>query len=91
MIALKKLDRYVLGAMLYIIGWSVAFFVAWLVKNQEAAVLEGCILAPGAVELVCAAWIKQGKGKDSQDAVNPDDELPSNAIGFEMPEENKNE
>lgn len=63
---LKNLDRYVVTAMVYIFGWSIAFFVAWLVKGEEPSVLEGCILSPGVVELVCAAWIKRGKGTNNE-------------------------
>lgn len=63
---LKNLDRYVVTAMLYICGWSIAFFIAWIVKGEEPSVLEGCILSPGVVELVCAAWIKRGKGADNE-------------------------
>ena len=62
----KSLDKYVVAAMIYIFGWSIAFFVAWIVKGEEPSVLEGCILSPGVVELVCAAWIKRGKGAVSE-------------------------
>lgn len=62
----KSLDMYVITALLYIIAWSVTFFVAWVVKDNEPSVLEGCILAPGVVELVACAWIKAGKTKWGQ-------------------------
>ena len=66
----KSLDRYVVTAMLYILGWSIAFYVAWIIKGEEPSVLEGCILTPGAVELVCAAWIKNGKGaRDERNSI----------------------
>lgn len=58
---MKDLDKYVLIAMVYIFGWSLAFFIAWLVLGEEPSVLEGCILTPGVVELVCTAFIKSGK------------------------------
>lgn len=45
-------------AIAYIVGWSIAFFVSWLFKGEEPSVLEGCILAPGVVELVACAFIK---------------------------------
>lgn len=69
---LKNLDRYVVTAMLYICGWSIAFFIAWIVKGEEPSVLEGCILSPGVVELVCAAWIKRGKGTNNERNNIPD-------------------
>lgn len=73
---MKDLDRYVLIAMLYIFGWSVAFFVAWLVLREEPSVLEGCILTPGVVELVCTAFIKSGKRhKDGDISESTDDEI----------------
>jgi len=62
----KNLDKYVVAAMIYIVAWSIAFFTAWIVKGEEPSVLEGCILSPGVVELVCAAWIKRGKGTNSE-------------------------
>lgn len=62
----KSLDKYVVAAMIYIVAWSIAFFAAWIVKGEEPSVLEGCILSPGVVELVCAAWIKRGKGADNE-------------------------
>lgn len=61
--AWKSLDVYVAVAAFYIIGWSVAFFVPWVMLELEPGTLEGCILAPGVVELVCTAWIKQDKRK----------------------------
>jgi len=60
----KSLDKYVVAAMLYIFGWSVAFFISWIVFQNEPSVLEGCILSPGVVELVCCAWIKQKKTEE---------------------------
>lgn len=69
---MKDLDKYVLIAMLYIFGWSLAFFIAWLVKGEEPSVLEGCILTPGVVELVCTAFIKHGKNKDD-DSISIED------------------
>lgn len=62
----KSLDKYVVAAMLYIVAWSIAFFTAWMIKGEEPSVLEGCILSPGVVELVCAAWIKRGKGTNNE-------------------------
>jgi len=62
----KSLDKYVVAAMIYIVAWSIAFFTAWIVKGEEPSVLEGCILSPGVVELVCAAWIKRGKGAGNE-------------------------
>jgi len=62
----KNLDKYVVAAMIYIVAWSIAFFTAWIVKGEEPSVLEGCILSPGVVELVCAAWIKRGKGAGNE-------------------------
>lgn len=59
----KGLDKYLLGAVIYIVGWSVAFFVSWLFLKQEPSILEGCILAPGVVEMIACAFIKQGKTK----------------------------
>lgn len=58
---MKTLDKYVLGAMAYIFGWSLAFFVAWVCMREEPSTLEGCILAPGVVELICTAVIQHGK------------------------------
>lgn len=57
------LDGYVLGAVLYIVGWSIVFFIAWLVIREEPAVLEGCILTPGVVELGYTAWLRSNKRK----------------------------
>lgn len=65
---MKDLDKYVLIAMVYIFGWSLAFFIAWLVLGEEPSVLEGCILTPGVVELVCTAFIKSGKRKKEEAA-----------------------
>ncbi|SDZ87949.1 hypothetical protein SAMN02745687_00909 [Lachnospiraceae bacterium NK3A20] len=76
---MKKLDMYIVLAMLYITGWSIAFFIAWIRLGVEPSTLEGCILTPGVVELVCGAWIKSGRQKAererSRDAPEPDDEL----------------
>lgn len=61
---MKKIDnlsKWVIAAALYIVAWSVVFFIAWLVKGEEPSVLEGCILTPGVVELICSAVIKRGK------------------------------
>lgn len=70
---LKNLDKYVVGAMLYILAWSVVFFVSWIVKGEEPSTLEGCILAPGVVELVCTAIIQHGKnGQLGQNGANDD-------------------
>ena len=71
----KSLDKYVVAAMIYIVAWSIAFFAAWIVKGEEPSVLEGCILSPGVVELVCAAWIKRGKG-----AVNEPDNVSDSGV-----------
>lgn len=70
---MKDLDKYVLIAMVYIFGWSLAFFIAWLVLGEEPSVLEGCILTPGVVELVCTAFIKSGK-KHKEDSVSGETE-----------------
>lgn len=70
---MKNLDKYVIGAMLYILAWSVAFFVSWIVLHEEPSTLEGCILAPGVVELVCTAVIQHGKnGQQDQSGTNDD-------------------
>lgn len=70
---MKNLDKYVIGAMLYILAWSVAFFVSWIVLGEEPSTLEGCILAPGVVELVCTAFIQRGKsGQQDQSGANDD-------------------
>lgn len=61
---MKTLDKYIIAATLYIIFWSVAFFISWLIKGEEPSVLEGCILAPGVVELVCGAIIQHGKNHE---------------------------
>lgn len=74
----KNLDKYVVAAMLYIVVWSIAFFTAWMIKGEEPSVLEGCILSPGVVELVCAAWIKRGKG-----AVNESDNVSDSRAASE--------
>ena len=69
---MKNLDKYVIGAMLYIMAWSVAF-LSWLVLHEEPSTLEGCILAPGVVELVCTAIIQRGKnGQFDQSGANDD-------------------
>lgn len=68
----KSLDKYVVAAMLYIVAWSIAFFAAWMIKGEEPSVLEGCILSPGVVELVCAAWIKRGKGAGNESDIVSD-------------------
>lgn len=75
---MKSLDKYVVIAMLYIFGWSLAFFIAWLIFREEPSVLEGCILAPGVVELVCTAFIQHGKKKDDPEAT------PLNGEDFEI-------
>lgn len=56
-------------------GVEHRIFTAWIVKGEEPSVLEGCILSPGVVELVCAAWIKRGKG-----AVNESDNVSDSGI-----------
>lgn len=58
---LDKLDLYVIGSAVYIAAWSVAFFIAWCLMETEPNTLEGCILAPGVVEMVMCAIIKRGK------------------------------
>lgn len=73
---MKDLDKYVLIAMVYIFGWSLAFFIAWLVLGEEPSVLEGCILTPGVVELVCTAFIKSGKRKKEEAESNEVEQLP---------------
>lgn len=60
---MNKLDKYLLWAIIYIAAWSVAFFVAWIIKGEEPSVLEGCILAPGVVEMIVCALIKRGNTK----------------------------
>lgn len=60
----KKKDnitKWTIAAALYIVGWSVTFFVSWCVFREEPGILEGCILAPGVVELVMSAVLKLGK------------------------------
>lgn len=64
---MKTLDRYVLGAMIYISGWSIAFFISWILTGAEPSTLEGCILSPGVVELICTTIIKKSKGGESGD------------------------
>lgn len=59
----QNLDKFVVLAMLYIFGWSVAFFVSFLATGNEPGVLEGCILTPGVVELVCTTALKNSKNK----------------------------
>lgn len=71
---MKTLDKYVIGAMAYIFGWSLAFFAAWICLGEEPSTLEGCILAPGVVELVCTAIIQRGKVKDVTDKTKPSDD-----------------
>lgn len=69
----KNLDKYLMGAIAYIVCWSVAFFAAWLALKMEPGILEGCILAPGVVEMVMCAWIKKGKqGEDPGSEINPE-------------------
>lgn len=63
---MKSLDKYVIGAMLYILSWSIAFFVSWVILHEEPSTLEGCILTPGVVELVCTAIIQHGKRDQSK-------------------------
>lgn len=67
---MKKVDnlsKWVIAAALYIVTWSIVFFIAWVVKGDEPSVLEGCILTPGVVELICSAVIKHGKNSNSDD------------------------
>lgn len=59
----SSLDIYLISALLYIVIWSVAFFLAWIVKGIEPSTLEACILAPGIAEMICTAWIQSGKNK----------------------------
>lgn len=72
---MKDLDKYVLTAMLYIFGWSLAFFIAWIVIGEEPSILEGCILTPGVVELICTAYIKLGKKSNPTTETNDDFEI----------------
>lgn len=62
----KKMDnltKWTLAAALYIVFWSITFFIAWCLKGEEPGILEGCILAPGVTELICGAVLKLGKNK----------------------------
>lgn len=73
---MKKIDnlsKWVIVAALYIVAWSVVFFIAWLVKGEEPSVLEGCILTPGVVELICSAVIKRGKTTYETGEISNDD------------------
>lgn len=73
---MKKIDnlsKWVIAAALYIVAWSVVFFIAWLVKGEEPSVLEGCILTPGVVELVCSTVIKRGKTTYETGEISNDD------------------
>lgn len=91
----EKMDVFVLSAMLYIVAWSVAFFIAWLVKNNEPGVLEGCILAPGVAELICTAWIKSSKNKygSYEDSDIPDEgaAVPLDDMSADEPDDNPEE
>jgi len=57
----NDLDTFVFLAMAYIFGWAIAFFVAWCIKDIEPSILEGCILAPGIMELMCTTYIQTHK------------------------------
>lgn len=70
---IDNLSKWVIAAALYIVTWSVVFFIAWLVKGEEPSVLEGYILTPGVVELVCSAVIKRGKTNSESGEVYNDD------------------
>lgn len=70
---IDNLSKWVIAAALYIVTWSVVFFIAWLVKGEEPSVLEGCILTPGVVELVCSAVIKRSKTNSESGEVYNDD------------------
>lgn len=73
---MKKIDnlsKWVIAAALYIVAWSIVFFIAWLVKGEEPSVLEGCILTPGVVELICSAVIKRGKTTCESGEISNDD------------------
>lgn len=70
---MKKMDKYLIGSVLYIAAWSIAFFIAWIVLKQEPTILEGCILAPGVVEMVACAWIKRAEPKEKQPPDGSDD------------------
>lgn len=67
---IKGLDKYVIVSLLYIVAWSIAFFVAWIKFQSEPSILEGCILTPGVVELVACAFIKSGKEQKNADSPN---------------------
>lgn len=67
---IKKMDMYLIGAVLYITAWSIAFFIAWIALEQEPTILEGCILAPGVVEMVACAWIKRAEPKTKTSAAS---------------------
>lgn len=64
---MKTLDKYLLWAIEYIVGWSIAFFIAWLKLGVEPSTLEGCILAPAVIEMVACAFIQHGKNGGSND------------------------
>lgn len=82
---MRTLDKYLIWAVLYIVGWSIAFFCAWIVFQTEPSILEGCILTPGVVELIACAWIKQGK--NSADGI---DTQPTEGFSDPQPAENGN-
>ena len=70
---IDNLSKWVIAAALYIVTWSVVFFVAWMMKGEEPSVLEGCILTPGVVELICSAGIKRGRTTSGSGEVYNDD------------------
>ena len=55
---LHKIDVFVIGACIYLILFSLAFFIAWCLLGVEPSTLEACILAPGVIELMCTTYIK---------------------------------
>lgn len=68
---MKTLDKYLMWAIAYIVAWSIAFFVAWIKFQIEPTVLEGCILAPGVVEMIACAFIQNGKkGTNNDEGTN---------------------
>lgn len=89
---MKTLDKYLLWAIGYIVAWSVVFFIAWCFKNQEPSVLEGCILAPGVVEMICGAVIKHGKTKyGGESETEPEEEITVTRPGDNDADETEDE
>lgn len=80
---MKTMDKYLLWAIAYIVIWSIAFFIAWLVKDNEPTILEGCILAPGVLEMLACAYIKRGKVENGEPEGEEHDE------GTTDPEDNQ--